>query len=276
LLDMINFGVVHFLMAIKLLDQEIAVATFRAQQDQSLIKEDKDRTTDNLKYISAHVRGLALNNAENRLLRSFALLTSTIPPSYSQLALELKTLKEAIEDDIKYEHFYHYPRQKAEFAHVQNAEWLPIYDAFPSGRLDIESGLDCYALGHNTAAVFHMMRSVEYGLRALARERGVSFPNKPVEWATWQEMLDQIESSGRKAAHALPAGAKRDAAFAFYSGAAGQIHAFKDIYRNAVMHVRRSYDDLQALRAIGQVRDFMTLLARKIGEKTKTPIRRWP
>ena len=40
------------------------------------------------------------------------------------------------------------------------------------------------------------------------------------------------------------------------------------------MHVRRSYDELDALKAINQVRDFMNGLSAKIGEKTRRPIRR--
>jgi hypothetical protein len=42
------------------------------------------------------------------------------------------------------------------------------------------------------------------------------------------------------------------------------------------MHVRRDYDEMDALRAIHQVRDFMNGLSAKIGEKTRKPIRRWP
>jgi hypothetical protein len=274
LLDMLNFSLQSFVVALMTLSNEVRDAA-RHAPEQLLSIPDRQRVTANLGFIAEKCRQLALQSAEHRLVRMFAVLrTPTV--SYGDIAGELVTLNEAIGDDIKTEYFYHYPRQKALLAHIQIAEWLPIYDAFPSSQSDIESGLDCYALGHSTAAVFHMMRAVEYGLRALARERGVSFPNKPVEWATWQEMLDQIEASGRRAARALPAGVQRDAALAFYSGAAGQVHAFKDTYRNMVMHVRRSYDDLEALRAIGQVRDFMTGLARKIGEKTKRPIRRWP
>jgi hypothetical protein len=42
------------------------------------------------------------------------------------------------------------------------------------------------------------------------------------------------------------------------------------------MHTRGKFDELDAQRAINQVRDFMNGLSAKIGEKTKTPIRRWP
>jgi hypothetical protein len=41
------------------------------------------------------------------------------------------------------------------------------------------------------------MRAAEYGLRALARERRVAFPKKPLEWAALQELLTQIEISAR-------------------------------------------------------------------------------
>ena len=71
-------------------------------------------------------------------------------------------------------------------------------------------------------------------------------------------------------------GPAKDAAAAFYSGAIGQMHAFKDTYRNVTMHVRKRYDELDALRAINQVRDFMNGLSSKIGEKTSRPIKRWP
>ncbi len=65
---------------------------------------------------------------------------------------------------------------------------------------------------------------------------------------------------------------------AFYNGAIGQLHGFKDTYRNAVMHVRRNHDELEALRAVNQVRDFMNGLSAKIGEKARRPIplSRWP
>jgi len=71
-------------------------------------------------------------------------------------------------------------------------------------------------------------------------------------------------------------GQKRDAARDFYSGAVHHFEGFKDKYRNAVMHMRRNYDELDALRSVNQVRDFMNGLSTKIGEKTRRPITRWP
>lgn len=98
----------------------------------------------------------------------------------------------------------------------------------------------------------------------------------PIEWAVWQDLIDHVGVEGRKAAAAQPKGPKRDAARDFYSGAVHHFEGFKDRYRNAVMHVRADYSELDALGALNQVRDFMNGLSAKIGEKTKTPIRRWP
>jgi hypothetical protein len=138
------------------------------------------------------------------------------------------------------------------------------------------AALDCFALGHYNASVFYAMRIAEIGLRALARERNVRFPDKPIEWAEWQHLIEQIFSKGRAAAQALPTGQKRDAARDFYSGAVHHFEGFKDKYRNAIMHGRRNYDELDALRAINQVEEFMNGLSVKIGEKKRGPIRRWP
>ena len=155
-------------------------------------------------------------------------------------------------------------------------DWSDALSKFQSCRDDALSGVDCYALKQYTASVFHMMRVAELGLRALARERQVTFPKHPLEWADWQNILEQTELKARAATNGLPRGPRKDAMQAFYSGAIAQVHGFKDTYRNVVMHVRRSYDELDALRAINQVRDFMNGLAAKIGEKTRRPIRRWP
>jgi hypothetical protein len=122
-----------------------------------------------------------------------------------------------------------------------------------------------------------MMRVAEIGMRSLARERKVSFPNHPLEWAEWEVLIDQIESKARSATTGMPRGPQRDAARAFYTAAVAQSRAFKET-RNRIMHMRGNFDELNARRAINQVRDFMNGLSAKIGEKTRRaiPLSRWP
>jgi hypothetical protein len=116
------------------------------------------------------------------------------------------------------------------------------------------------------------MRTAECGLRALPRERRVRVPKRPLEWATWQDILNQIKKSvdsiaGRRA------GPAKDAALEFYRGTLGEFEAFKDTYRNNVMHTRRTYDEHQAASVLVHVREFMARLAAKIDERSIKAIR---
>jgi len=191
--------------------------------------------------------------------------------------LELAVLKQSIEDDVQFERFYHYPKRQFEPLLRMEADWAPAFKSFPSPELkfEITSGLDCYALGHATAAVFHLMRGAEYGLRALARERRVRLPrNKPVEWGTWQEIINQL-AAAQKEIGLWKAGPRKDAALSFYSRALSGINAFKDEFRNMVMHVRKKYENEDAAKAMRQVMDFMNDLSVRVGDSTRGKITKW-
>jgi hypothetical protein len=194
----------------------------------------------------------------------------------NDIANLLGEVAQRLEEELGEHHFIMLDDHKSHILLNIDNDWATTIKAFRSSEADIKDAVDCYACEHNTACVFHMMRVAEYGLRALARERQVTFPKHPLEWADWHNILDQTESKARAATTGMSRGPERDAMQAFYNGAVGQLHGFKDTYRNVVMHVRRSYDELDALRAINQVRDFMNGLSAKIGEKTRKPIRRWP
>jgi methyl-accepting chemotaxis protein len=51
--------------------------------------------------------------------------------------------------------------------------------------------------------------------------------------------------------------------------ARADLNGFKDEFRNAVMHVRSEYDELQAQRALTQVQAFMERLAQRISEQSQ-------
>ncbi|MFI5024066.1 MAG: hypothetical protein ACHQRJ_20735 [Alphaproteobacteria bacterium] len=64
---------------------------------------------------------LSLSRADERFSRLWILLGA--PYSLTDLALELRTLIEAIEDDIKYECFYHYPQEKGQLLARVPGDW---------------------------------------------------------------------------------------------------------------------------------------------------------
>jgi hypothetical protein len=279
---MINFSLYNFVARLGLLRQEFGLAIRRMSEGQSaatISDTDKQRILSLVEScVPVFCQQMMLPRTESRIQRIYAELGVAVNIAEALVVTELQALLQAIEDDIETERFYHYHSQKALLLLRIPGDWAATLnpDAFPGLKTEIEEGVDCYALEHNTACVFHMMRVAEIGLRALARERRVLFPKHPLEWADWQNILDETEKKARAATAGMPRGPKKDAMQAFYNGAIGQLHGFKDTYRNMVMHMRRGYDDLDALRAINQVRDFMNGLSAKIGEKTRRPIRRWP
>ncbi|WP_315828400.1 MULTISPECIES: hypothetical protein [unclassified Bradyrhizobium] len=219
---------------------------------------------DSSEKLFAELKCLHIEDATQRLRN-----TPQDPLNWSELNTRSRALRNAIEVELRGYLFYQYPKDKGEKFRNWMEDWKTSLKAFPDIRMDVFGATDCYALQHNTASVFHSMRVAEYGLRALAKERKVTLAkNKPVEWATWQEIIraldDQIRLIGQKSA-----GTAKDRALEFYSGARADLNGFKDEYRNQVMHVRASYDGAQALRALDSVHRLMERISEKIDHTHK-------
>jgi hypothetical protein len=183
---------------------------------------------------------------------------------------EIKVLGEALKHDLSECHFYHYPRAKLDVLMKFYPSWKAIKTAFPLVESDALCATDCYALGHNTASVFHIMRVAEHGLRAVAKERKLVMPrNKPIDWSTWQEVIRELGNEMTKIGQKASPGSAKDNALSFYSGALSDLNAFKDEYRNQVMHVRKEYDEHQALRALVKVHAFMERVAERMDHNHK-------
>ncbi len=143
--------------------------------------------------------------------------------------------------------------------------------AFPSAEDDIREAGNCLAAECNTAAVFHLMRVVEVGLKALARDRRVRIPRKePLDLPSWESIVKDLESA-EDAIRQYPKTAAQAAQFAFHHGAMAQFAKFKDIFRNQVMHTRQQFGPDHAMKTFEEVRAFMQVLALRIGENSRTP-----
>jgi hypothetical protein len=274
---MINFVLGRFVWALKFIDQGIAACNegkFRMHAEG--LGEQSQSIQNNLKFVEVICREMSLESAIDRLERIDRMFKGAF--TYENIETELVFLRQTIEDSIKFERFYHYPKNMAELPLRIDADWAATVVAFPSKevRFEIHAGVDCYALGHSTAAIFHFMRVAEFGLRALARERRVRLGKngqKPIEWGTWNEIILKIEAEVKRIALKMKPGPKKDAALDFYSGALAHLSGFKDQYRNSVMHYRREYKAWEAEIAMRQVRDFMNKLSAKISESTKGPLK---
>ena len=128
-------------------------------------------------------------------------------------------------------------------------EEVPV--AFPEAKLDIREAGNCLASECTTAAVFHLMRVSEYGLRMLARRLKAKITHKgkthPIEFADWEKVITEIKT---KIAHSrtLSPGPKKQAKLELYSDAADHSVFMKDIWRNNISHARRPYNRNERFR----------------------------
>jgi hypothetical protein len=150
---------------------------------------------------------------------------------------------------------YRYPQDKADILQKWKTEWSDVLSKFPSAQQDILAAVDLWALGHSTASVFHFMRVLEHGLRALAKNVELTF-----DVQNWQNIIDQIESETRSLGKSLPLGEAKRERLQFLSEAAKEFVYFKDGWRNYVSHNRSIYDEHQARSALEHVRSFITIL----------------
>jgi hypothetical protein len=186
-------------------------------------------------------------------------------------------LLERLRDDIKIgaarEFFFHYPRELALMLNNIDRDWESILSAFPSSRQEIETGVDCYAMGDYSGTVFHMVRIAELGLRTIARERSVKSvgKRKPIEWGTWNDVLQAIEGQLKIVRQATP-GPKKDAALNFYDTALSDLRTLQG-YRDPTMHFREKYDKGQAYSAMFRTKSLMETLATKLSEKSHRNIK---
>ena len=135
--------------------------------------------------------------------------------------------------------------------------------AFPNASFEIEEAAKCIALGRHTAAVFHCMRAIEHGIKALAKSLDVPDPTKAAE-KNWGIILkavrDAIDQKWPKQSR-LPnsTGAKLESLYA-------TLDAIKNPWRNATMHVETIYAPHEALHIARCTGIFMLELMRHSDE----------
>ncbi len=184
------------------------------------------------------------------------------PFTLEQLRVELDRLVEVIAGTLSHNKFMMVPENKAEYYGQPKLFGFAVAERFPKANKEITEAGNCYATGNNTACVFHLMRVLEYGLRALAKKLKVRLP-RPTEFEEWGKILGGIEKEIDKI-EKLPKTRRRQADLEFYHGAAAQFRHFKNAWRNHVMHTQGDYDEYQAMSVMVHVREFTQHLATRL------------
>jgi nucleoside diphosphate kinase len=155
----------------------------------------------------------------------------------------------------------------------RDKEWAGVFAAFPAVRQDVQCALRCFGFDQYTAAVFHMMRVAEVGLRAVAKERKFKLPkDKPIDAAQWGELTTRLNTAIEKISNWKAKDDKKQPALSFYTAVRADTVFFKDRYRNLVSHSTAHFSVEDANSVIRRVREFMGVVSSRLDETAK-PIR---
>lgn len=139
-----------------------------------------------------------------------------------------------------------------------------VDDAIPSAREDLKEAGKCIAFELHTAAVFHLMRVVEFGLRELARTMKVKIPETPLDYAGWKSVVGGIETK-LQAKIPKARGPKQAKALQFKNDLMADFKAF-ELRRNEIMHCRWRCNPREAMGLFDRVDEFMRRVALRIQE----------
>ena len=176
-----------------------------------------------------------------------------------QLADGLAALRWTTQQELNDKFFLYLDKNEAGLFETTEPFGSRVASTFPSANRELRDAAKCIAVNQGTASVFHSMRAVESGIRAVAVE-----VNKTFDVQQWNDILNQIESVLRDLPGLLKP--EKDAKLEYLSRAAAEIGYFKDGWRNYVSHNKRPYDVKEATSLHEHVGKFMRVLSEQLSE----------
>ena len=106
----------------------------------------------------------------------------------NDLLSDLDTLEMSFRNELSGQLIFRIAPDKNRYFEKDDLFGPGVTKAFPSATDDIRNAGTCFAVEQWDASVFHLMKTLERGLHALAAKFGV-----PVEHETWHKVIEQIE-----------------------------------------------------------------------------------
>ena len=155
--------------------------------------------------------------------------------NHKDLKTLLENLQERIEDELSKELLFHVPANRARF---YNYSLEP--SSFPRSASEIIAAGRCLAFGEGTAAVFHLMRAIDMGLRSVAASLAISYTA-----SNWKGVGDAIEK--RMSAKYQEKATDWKQKEPMYASILVDIQAISRAHRNPVMHeLDQKYTETEA------------------------------
>jgi len=169
-------------------------------------------------------------------------------------------LQERFMDDLGRCFLLVVPKRDAELLQGKQLFGASVFERFPSATVDIEEAGNCLALARSTAAVFHLMRVMEAGLKVTANALGVDYA------PSWESYLRQMQPLIEMEWKKKPLKWRKDEAF--FKHVYTHLHGVKLSWRNPTMHIVQNYTPEMADDVWSAVKTFMRHLSTKLSENT--------
>ena len=196
--------------------------------------------------------------------------------TFRDVGARLDSLLTVIENEARFRLYLSLSEELSKYYGAPRLFGDAVFDAFPSAREDIQDAGNCLACENSTAAVFHLMRAVEWGLRAFCVHLGFRHLKThkksgkitlvPVEYSEWEKILVAVQDRIDAKILKMRRGNLKQEAQSFYYPAVQDIKGIRDAWRNHVMHTRIRYNPTDAIAVFFHVERLMQNLSSRIAE----------
>jgi len=220
-------------------------------------------------------KAIGFSGAELKIRTILIHVQSLVGYPCRSLSVEVRHAIEAIQADFFKRIFLEVKPEQVSYIDNPLSLGETVRDAFPSAIPDIIQAGNCLAAECHTASVFHLMRTVEWGLRSLGAHLGVRNlkTNKksrvkitPLPYSQWEQILDGLQARVDKKLQRLRPGPGKQEQQEFYYPALQDIRGIRDAWRNHLMHTRAEYTPLDAANILSHVDRLMKTLATRVSK----------
>lgn len=216
---------------------------------------------EHLDTLGARVTALAAQDAENTLANVYTATWGTARERFEEIKNTLRR-ELSLQTLLVLE-----PKEQAYFTPKEPHFGAEVAEKFPTdATFEIDEAAKCLAFGRSTGAVFHLMRVMEIGIRAVTRCLAIPDPTRRAE-RNWGHILGEIKKDLDAHGGAAPTKTWKVAGDReFFEGAYASLDAVRVAWRNTTMHVEKKYT--------GDEAEHIFRRGARVYETTRFPLRR--
>lgn len=215
---------------------------------------DRDTYSQDLRVVLESVRKLGATNTATAVDRAIKNIESDT--TYQMLSEEIRDIQRRLQDELSEAVVFALSGKGKDLYRPSEPHFGPLVSSqFVASKPEIEEAGKCLALRRPTAAVFHLMRSLEIVLEGLRLCLGI--PELAKANRSWGTILKKVRTEIDLRNGAAPPKWSVPGDPDFFSGLHASLIAVKDTWRDEAMHISDPYTEEQAEEVFVTVRVFM-------------------